>query len=236
MKISVLMPVYLTQLDWLQLAVDSIVNQTYRDFNFIIVDDNNPPGETRDYLYSLTKRDCCVHLIRRTKNEGLAAALNEGLKHCTGDLIVRMDSDDIARPELLEKHNAFFETFPDRHICGVQIRLFNEEREWFSHHPELVTKRYASSDLAGYWFVNQPGIAFRRDAIEALGGYGQVPPTCAEDYALWIKFLRAGYLIYNRPEILMDYRVHPKSFSFAPDRKAPIWHEFLHNQKKSLYE
>jgi hypothetical protein len=97
-----------------------------------------------------------------------------------------------------------------------------------------VTKEYAASEAAEYWFVNHPGIAYRRDTILKLGGYGNIPPTLAEDFALWIKFLKAGYTIYNHQQVLMKYRVHQKSFSFAPNRKAPEWYEFLNKQKKSL--
>jgi len=233
MKISVLMPIYATQLDWVKEAVDSILNQTYQDFQFIIVDDNNPKGELTDYLYEI-KKDCCLSIVRTDHNAGIAYALDYGLRFCSNELIVRMDADDIAQPHLLEMHNDFFTRFPDRHICGVQIRLFNTQREWLSHHPGEVTKEYARSSESGFWFVNHPGVAYRKEVINRVGGYGEIPPTLAEDYALWIKFLKAGYLIYNRPEVLMNYRSHPKGFSFAPDRKAPEWYQFLNEQKQSL--
>jgi glycosyltransferase involved in cell wall biosynthesis len=235
MKISVLMPVYDTPLEWVIQAINSIINQTYKDFQFIIVDDNNPKGELTNYLYGI-KKDCCLSIVRTKENAGIAAALDFGLSFCRNELIVRMDSDDIAHPQLLELHNDFFNQFPDRHICGIQIRLFNDHREWFSNHPFIITKEFARSEESGFWFCNHPGMAYRRDAIMKLGGYGKTPPTLAEDYALWIKFLNSGYLIYNRSVVLMDYRCHPKSFSFAPDRKAPEWYEFLNKQKQSLYD
>lgn len=237
MRISVLIPVYATPVDWVRTAIDSIINQdmTSRCPQIVIVDDNNPPGELRDYLYSLTSKIQCIHIIRREKNEGIAAALNSGLKECTGDVIVRMDADDIAHPGLLKSHEQYFMDHPDRHICGIQIELFSETKTWYSHHREKVTRKDAYEDN-NFWFVNHPGIAYRKETITGLGGYGVIPCTLAEDYALWIKFLKAGYIIYNRPEVLMRYRIHPKSFAFAPDRKAPEWYEFLNQQKKSLYE
>ena len=235
MKISVLMPVYATPIAWVKEAVESIINQTYKDFQFIIVDDNNPKGELTDFIYGI-KRDCCLSVIRTKENAGIAAALDLGLQFCKNELIVRMDADDIAKQNLLKMHNDFFTQFPDRHICGVQIRLFNENREWFSNHIPIVTKEYARSDESGFWFVNHPGIAYRKETVMNLGGYGKTPHTLAEDYALWIKFLKAGYLIYNRSDVLVNYRNHPKSFSFAPDRKAPEWYEFLNQQKQSLYD
>ena len=90
--------------------------------------------------------------------------------------------------------------------------------------------------MPGHWFVNHPGIAFRKAAIREVGGYDPTPSTLAEDYALWVKFLLHGYTIYNMEDILMQYRVHPKSFSFASDRKSAQWHEFLIAQKNLLNE
>ncbi len=235
MTINVLMPVFATPVEWVKEAVESIIAQTYDDHNFIIVDDNNPRGPLTDYLYSLTDRCHCINIVRTKENKGIAAALDYGLLFCHGDLIVRMDADDIARPHLLQRHNEYFMAHRDRHICGVQIHLFNDHKEWFSNHPSVINRKRAFA-MSGHWFVNHPGIAFRGNAISRVRGYGATPPTLAEDYALWVKFLLAGYTIYNQEEVLIDYRVHPKSFSFAPDRKAPEWHDFLATQKQLLYE
>jgi glycosyltransferase involved in cell wall biosynthesis len=120
-----------------------------------------------DYLYDLSKRDCCISIARKQSNQGITAALNFGLQHCQGDLIARMDADDIASPCLLSCHDRYFTQHPDRHICGVQICLFNEGTHWFSSHPESVTR---SRELAipGHWFVNHPGIAYRKAAIQKV--------------------------------------------------------------------
>ena len=235
MKINVLMPVLATSVPWLKNAVESIICQSHYDFQLLIVDDNNPRGEITDYIYGLTQRDCCVNIVRTNENKGIAAALNHGLEFCKGDLIVRMDADDVADPDLLTKHDHYFRQHPDRHICGVQIHLFNEKMDWYSNHPAEVTRSRAAS-MPGHWFVNHPGIAFRKAAIREVGGYDPTPSTLAEDYALWVKFLLHGYTIYNMEDILMQYRVHPKSFSFASDRKSAQWHEFLIAQKNLLNE
>ena len=235
MKISVLMPVYATPVEWLKESVDSIICQDHPDFNFIIVDDNNPKGPITEYLYNLVERDCCINIVRKDSNEGIAAALNFGLQYCTGDLVVRMDGDDIAHPLLLKSHNKYFETNLNHSICGVQIHLFNNEREWWSCHPSMVNRKLASQ-MPGHWFVNHPGIAYTKKAIDEVGRYDATPSTLAEDYALWVKFLLAGYTIYNSDLCLIHYRVHPKSFSFAPDRKSAEWHQFLKQQKNLLYE
>lgn len=234
MKISVLMPVYRTPINWVMQAVDSILSQTYADIQLVIVNDNNPIGELYNYLYyDLISRSCRVLVVRTTENKGVAAALNTGLRHCIGDVVMRMDADDIAHPTLVEKHAEFFTQYPDRHICGVQIKLFSEGKTWQSHHPREVTRELAAK--SNFWIVNHPGIAFRRSTVMQLGMYGDTPANLAEDYALWVKFLLAGYTIYNREEILLDYRVHGRiSEEFSPDRHTAAWRDFLIEQRNKL--
>ena len=235
MKINLLMPVLATPVQWLKQAVESVIYQNHPNFNLIIVDDNNPVGPITEFLSDISKQHELIRVVRKDANEGIASALNFGIRHCHGDLIVRMDADDIAHADLLKSHDKYFSLHADRHICGVQIRLFNEQRQWVSNHPLEITRSLASL-MPGHWFVNHPGIAYRHSAINAIGGYNNTPSTLAEDYSLWVKFLISGYTIYNMEEVLINYRVHPKSFSFAPDRKAPEWHDFLTAQKKLLDE
>jgi len=235
LKVSVLLPVYKTPLQWVKIAVGSLMEQTIQKFQLVIVDDNNPPGELTDYLYTLPLKRCCIEVVRTPENKGIAAALNLGLECCTGDIVVRMDSDDVAHPDLLKKQLAFFTTNPGAVICGVQIRLFNEEREWYVRHPLRVTKEIAKKNT-GFWFVNHPGVGFRKNVILSLGGYGNTPAHLAEDYALWIKLLCLGIVIYNLEDVLIAYRCHEKSFTGLQDRQSDEWKDFLISQKQLLYD
>jgi hypothetical protein len=67
-----------------------------------------------------------------------------------------------------------------------------------------------------------------------LGGYGDIPSNLAEDYALWVKFLLSGRIIYNSKKVLVDYRVHPRTTNQAPDRHTVEWSDFLKQQKELL--
>lgn len=234
LTVTVLMPVYKTPIDFLRLAVDSILNQSYKKFQFLIIDDNNPKGELTDYIYSLSSDNCCIDVVRTAENNGLASTLDFGIEYATGSLVVRMDSDDIAYPDLIATHVRFFSIAPYAAICGVQIRLFSPERTWFSNHPPIVTKEIASKNN-NYWFMNHPGAAYRTEVVKKIGGYGDTPAHFAEDYALWIKFLKAGYVIYNNQEVLLDYRVEWVEKTHQ-DRRSKRWLDFLADQKRSLYE
>jgi glycosyltransferase involved in cell wall biosynthesis len=246
MKVDVLMPIYKTPLEHVKQAIDSLWAQTWPEFKLIIVDDNNPKGELLDYLYGeIASRTCCVSIVRRHENNGIAAALDDGLKFCNGDLILRMDSDDIARPEWISRQVAFFVSHPYAVICGVQIQLFNQQgKTRQSNHPYRVTFGYARNNDS-YWLCNHPGIAYKREVVLQLGGYGNIPAKFAEDYALWIKFLKAGHTIYNLPDVLIDYRipqVNQETFQgnrpeeLRQSRHSDEWLEFLKQQKNKLYE
>ena len=116
-KISVVMPVYNTAVPFLKDAVDSIVNQTCQDFEFLIIDDGST-GECAEYLAHL--RDPRIRIIRNPKNIGITKSLNIGFREAKGKYIARMDSDDISFPARFERQYAFMEAHPDTIVCGTK--------------------------------------------------------------------------------------------------------------------
>ena len=100
--ISVIMSTYKEDVDILRLAIESILNQTFRDFEFIIILDNPKNKEHLQCLLQYEKEDCRVHFYVNAENKGLVASLNKALSLCKGDIIARMDADDIALPNRLE--------------------------------------------------------------------------------------------------------------------------------------
>ena len=115
-KVSVVMPTYNTAVPVLKAAVDSILNQSFRDFEFIIVDDHSTDG-SEAYLSSLS--DPRIRLLRNMEQLGVTKSLNVGLRAAKGRYIARMDSDDISLPERFEKQVAFMESHPDAIACGT---------------------------------------------------------------------------------------------------------------------
>lgn len=225
--VSVLMPVYNTPIAFCEQAVVSILSQTHATFEFVIVDDCSTDPAVREYLASLLGRDPRIRLVRTAESKGLAHALNVGLQACTGSVVVRMDSDDVARPRLLEKQVDFFGTHPDAIVCGVQIRLFGDVNGE-TRHPAIVD-RWSALHRAGFWLTNHPGVGLRRDAILSLGGYGATLKGRAEDYELWCRVLADGWLIHNQPEVLLDYRSVTK-----PERSGDAWMAYLEGCRETL--
>lgn len=119
--ISVIMPVYNTPKDILNEAVKSILNQSFADFEFIIIDDCSDKAECKDYLESLY--DERIRIIRNPQNLGITKSLNIGLRAASGKYIARMDSDDISLPRRLEKQYSFMEEHTDTLICGTSVRI-----------------------------------------------------------------------------------------------------------------
>lgn len=231
--ITVLMPVWKTPIDLLKRAVESILKQTDDRFELLIVDDHNTDIELIRTLYSYLRFNK-VRIIHTTQNEGLAKTLDFGIAAANGELIVRMDSDDVAHETLIQTHRLFFTEHRDAAICGVQLNLmYNDGRKKgvTAHAPIIDLKK--AVDNRGYWIVNHPGICYRKKIVEQLGGYGNTSREFAEDYVLWCKFIKAGYLIYNLPDVLIDYTLGDGQ-QIGQDRGGKEWLAFLEQQKSEL--
>lgn len=200
--ITVLLPVYNGEL-FIAEAVTSILNQTYRNFELLVIDDGST-DQTFSILESLAMSDVRIRLHRR-ENRGLIATLNEGLALCTTELVARMDADDYAMPERLALQKAHMDAHPDIVVCGSGIQMYESG--------QLVEPRcHAPFDvlcLFGSPFMH-PTIMFRRSVIVKMGGYA-ADMLAGEDYDLWCRLTAAGYRLDNLPQPLLRYREHPQA-------------------------
>lgn len=206
-KISVLMPVYNGE-RFLQEAVDSILAQTFTDFEFIIVDD----GSTDGSLEILTKlQDPRIRIVRNRNNQGVVRSLNDGLAAAQGEFIARMDADDISRPDRLSKQIVFLETFPEIGVLGTGIRIMDSSgvripaKKLFTEHEALRWGLCFSTSIM------HPTVMMRRKIVEEAGGYNQEMAQ-AEDYDLWRR-LSAVTRLANLPDELVDLRRHETNAS-----------------------
>ena len=209
--ISVIMPSFNTPVEMLSQAVNSILGQTYRDFEFIIIDDCSTDASV-EYLASL--QDERVKVIRNHQNLGITKSLNVGLSHARGSYIARMDSDDICTPERLEKQLNFMESHPEVIVCGTWIQAFGDA--------SYTTKRIIPEReylRCSFLFGNAYGLChptafFRGDMLRKYGiRYDENLPT-AQDYGMWTVCAEYGQ-IANVEEILLHYRVHSRQISTA---------------------
>lgn len=207
--VSVLMSVF-NGAPFLREAVESILCQTFGDFEFIIINDGSSDGSA-EILHRYAGEDSRIVLIER-ENKGLIASLNEGLSCARAPLIARMDADDIALPERLALQKAYMDDHADVSALGGALVLIDEKGRAFGKH--AYPRRGATLDRHLYERgspVAHPAVMMRRDAVLKLGGYRPAYKH-AEDYDLWLRLRKTG-AIDNLPATILKYRQHPGKIS-----------------------
>lgn len=186
-------------------TLDSILDQSFRDFEIIALDDGSNDGTSR-YLSSI--RDKRLRLVRLNK-VGLPTALNHGLQLAKAPFIARIDADDVALPERLELQYRFLTERPDCVAVGCQSWRVDGEGRY------IEDCTYPTGIDAIRWEamfrcpVLHPGVMFRRQEILDEGGYNREFDV-AQDYELWTRLLLQGKVLANLPEFLIRYRVHDR--------------------------
>jgi len=207
--ISVIMPVYNSE-KYLVEAIESILNQTYSHFEFLIFDDASTDG-SRAIIKQFARTDNRIRPYYHDVNKGYVVHLNKGIELTKGNLIARMDSDDISLPDRLGKQvNLLIERPEVVAVGSSSIRIDangevigNSKRQTESS--ELFWQSFFSNPLA------HPTVMYKKDAVLTVGGYNpdKLP---AEDYDLWTRLLKIGQLA-NIAEPLLKYREHGESVS-----------------------
>lgn len=183
---------------FLQKSAESVLCQTFRDFEFLICDDGSSDG-TAVAIDELARADGRIRLLRHEKNQGLAAALNTCLSEAKGEIIVRHDADDISHPERIEKLLDFLNV-SGADFAGSGVNLFDENGVWGKRvFPEEVTPRI----LGKYNAFMHSAMIFKKAAIDGVGGYRDF--YRCEDYDLAARLVGAGKSGKNTQEILVDY-------------------------------
>jgi glycosyltransferase involved in cell wall biosynthesis len=218
--LSVVMPVY-NGAETLQEAIESILEQTYTQFELIIGDD----GSTDDSWNIIRKQtDTRIRAFRNQENKGLIATLNEGIRVATGSLIARMDQDDIALPRRFEKQVKFMLDNPHIGISGTLIQRFGalEDRPDFPCNEEEV-------NTAFFFFnpISHPTAMIRSSVLREFKLTYNKDYIHAEDYQLFWEISRKSSAA-NYPEVLLNYRVHPsqitrKSHDTVRNTTCKLW-------------
>ena len=197
------MPVYNAE-NFLGEAMDSILNQTFIDFEFLIIDDGSSDS-TVEIINSYY--DPRIRFIKNKENLGISATLNKGIDAASTELIARMDADDISYPARLQKQFEFFKANPDYALLSAWAREIDEDKkpllieEWESDHYYY--------NLTFECRIYHPTVMYKRSAVIEVGKYSS---RYCEDYDLWWKISRK-YKIGNLGEVLLDYRLTPESLS-----------------------
>lgn len=202
-KVSVVMGVYNTPYDYLKTSVNSILNQTFSDFEFIIIDDGSKQ-ECKKNLELIAKMDSRIKIYINDKNMGLTYSLNRGIDYCEGEYIARMDSDDYCDLTRFEKQVAFLDENKDVDMVSSASYLFDEKGIWGQRSCSYnVNKNEFLSNCP----VIHPTIMVRKESLISVGKYRNIKMTTrCEDYDLFMRFMAAGHKIINLQEKLFYVR------------------------------
>lgn len=203
-KITVLMPVYNCEL-YIQEAINSILNQTFSDFELLIIDD-----ASSDSTVSIIKKysDSRLKLIEKPKNSGYTNSLNYGLSIARGEYIARMDGDDISFSERFEKQVAFLNENREIALCGSLFTIVGTKT--IIHVPENHSE--IKLTLLSHCCFGHPTIMMRKEILDQFSLHYDTSREPAEDYDLWSKLSVVSEL-HNIQEVLLDYRVHDAQVS-----------------------
>jgi glycosyltransferase involved in cell wall biosynthesis len=213
-KVSVLMSVY-NGLAYLAETMDSILAQTYSDFEFIIVNDCSTDPGVWDLLCRYADQDQRLKLVQNQQNQGQAWSLNHALELAQGEYVAIQDGDDISLPDRLRRQVALLDNRPEIVFVSSEIEFINSEGGHLGTTAQATSPEVVSWYMLFYNFVmGHAQITFRRQAVVELGGYCESSSAYVTilDYELWCRLLQVGKCAIV-PEPLIKYRKHNKSFS-----------------------
>ena len=222
-KVTVLMSVYNGE-KYLREAIDSILRQTFKNFEFLIVDDGSTDSSADIVRLSDDPR---IRLVQNGENIGLIRSLNKGLKLAKGEYIARMDADDISLPERLEKQVRFLDENIKVGLVSSSINKIDETGKEVG-----VWKLSSSNDiikqnlLKGLNQFSHPSSMFRKKCIERVGGYRE-RFKMAQDYDLWLR-VAEEFEVANIEEPLCKYRIRPDSISIKNETHQKSHHNLAH--------
>ena len=212
MKFSVLLSLYYKEDPlFLRESLNSVFNQTLLPEEVILVEDGPLTPTLYKVVEDFTRQHIEIKRVVLEKNGGLGNALNEGLKHCSYDLVARMDTDDICKPERFARQVAFMESHPEIDVVGAWIDEFQGTTS------NVTSTRKPPQDSEEIRLfgkkrnpINHPVVMFRKRAVEKAGSYQPFP--LFEDYYLWVRMMLNGSKMYNIPEALLYFRFSPEMF------------------------
>lgn len=212
--VSVIMSTYNEQEEWVIKAIESILKQTIKDFEFIIILDNPKNEKIKTILTNYSKMDNRIKLILNKKNLGLTQSLNSALEVASGTYIARMDSDDICVENRFEKQLKYFEDHPDIDFLGTEVQFIDEYGKVIKDRSNVYSDNYNLKQLLR--FINpfaHPTWMFKSSILSKLEKYRDI--KYAEDYDFITRVVTNGYKVDNLMEKLLFYRLRKSGISIS---------------------
>lgn len=192
-------------------AIDSVLNQSIKTNNFVIVADGPLTLELTEILNKKNSEEDFITIVKLIKNEGLGNALNYGLSFCENELVMRMDADDFSVPERAEKQLKYFQEHRAITVLGSQVGEFSNNiqeieriRRVPNTHNEILKLLKFRNPL------NHPSVMFKKDPILNIGGYTEIKGN--EDYFLWVRLAQSGAIFANLEDCLLNMQINQDSY------------------------
>lgn len=210
--VSVIMSTYNEKEEWLKLAIESILNQTYKNIEFVIIIDNPDNDDIIKIVNEYAKNDTRINIIINDVNMGLVNSLNKGIKHSKGDYIARMDADDISDLCRIEKQMNLMKENENIHLVGSGIEYIDENGiSLYRANIYGTTIKIAKKSLNYSNIIAHPTWLFKKEVFENIGGYKNI--KYAEDYDFLIRAIDNDFNVININEVLLKYRIRSNSIS-----------------------
>ena len=226
-KVSIVMSFYNEPLQWIRLAVESVLEQTFKDFEFIIVCDQPTYEEGITYIRDI--QDDRIRLMINPENTGPTKSFNKAIASANGDYIARMDADDICMRERLAKQVEYLDTHPDVSVCATDVHSIDKNGR--------ITRRnrYEKKHEQALFMISNiiahPSVMFRKSLQELRNPIYNEDYIYSQDYELWQFLILKGQRIHTLDQALLLYRQSDSQISTAKRRKQI---ELFRNAHKSL--
>lgn len=232
--VSVIMSVYNESESQLSASIESILNQTYKSIEFVIVNDN-PKNETlRQVLERYLRLDERIVIAENPENMGLVNSLNRAISLAKGKYLARMDADDVARRERIQKQIEFLKA-NDLDFVGGYIALIDEDGNSMNRTMSFPVK-HSQICQGMYWgsCIPHPTWLLHREVYESMGGYRQIP--YAEDYDFILRVLKTKFRTGNIPCVVLDYRIRSSGISVSNSLKQEAVRHYLAENRQNILQ
>lgn len=224
MKLSVIMATYNETYEQLKETIESILTQTFSDFEFIIICDNPTNLEMHQWLQDFGETDRRIVLLFNETNIGLGLSVNRGIDIAKGEYIARTDADDISMPERFQKQLDYAKETGADLITTNRINI-DEEGNVINYTAPLPPNHKVEKMLPVSCFITHASVLMKSDAVRELGAYRNIVPV--EDYEFWLRFLSSGKKIMVLDEYLFKYRIRVNGVSKSDRLKQILLHEYV---------
>lgn len=202
--ISVIMTTYNEDRNNFILCIDNVLNQTYKDFEFIIVFE--PADTNLDFIKTYTAEDTRVKVIVNDEKRGFVKSLNVGLSYASGKYMARIDSDDYCEISRFEKQVTYLETHQDIDVLGTNLTLIDKDSNVISKRQYKTSHKEIKKSFLFTTGVAHPSIMLKMELLKEFGSYNE-EFECSEDLELWLRLIRNNRVFANIDEYLVNYRV-----------------------------